>query len=189
MTTSTRLLRSASLTGAVLTTGLIAGFFYAYAASVNRGLAQLDDAAYIAAMQSISATVRNGLFALSFFGAAVFLLLATAAHARGRSPRLVPIAAAAALYVLGGLVLTFAASVPLNDQLAAVDLDAGSQALAQARADYEATWNAWNAARTVASTAALGCLVWALRRPDAEPDGSPTRRAPAARSAAPGVAF
>ena len=54
--------RSLALVGATLTTGLISGFFYAYACAVTRGLALLPDAQYVAAMQAINATVRNGVF-------------------------------------------------------------------------------------------------------------------------------
>jgi hypothetical protein len=60
--------RLLTLTLATLTTGLISGFFYAYACSVTLGLALLPDGQYVEAMQAINATVRNGLFAFGFFG-------------------------------------------------------------------------------------------------------------------------
>lgn len=63
------LARPLTLILATLTTGLISGFFYAYACSVTLGLALLPDEQYIQAMQAINATVRNGVFAFSFFGA------------------------------------------------------------------------------------------------------------------------
>jgi uncharacterized membrane protein len=69
-----------ALAGATFTTGLISGFFYAYMCSVTRGLTLLPDAQYVAAMQAINATVRNAVFAFSFFGAVLFLLLALAVH-------------------------------------------------------------------------------------------------------------
>ena len=69
----------------------------------------------------------------------------------------------------GGLLVTFLANVPLNDDLAAVNPDAGQGVLARARADYEDPWNTWNAIRTVACTAALACLAWALRLPAEHP--------------------
>src|SRR5918998_3991315 len=69
------------LGGATLTTGLISGFFYTYACSVTLGLALLSEEQYIEAMQAINATVRNGVFAFGFFGAALSLLLALAVHA------------------------------------------------------------------------------------------------------------
>ena len=56
-------------------------------------------------------------------------------------------------------------------RLYAVDPDARREVLAQTRADYEDPWNAWNAVRTVACTAALACLGWALRLPAEGPEG------------------
>ena len=63
--------RALTLAGATFTTGLIiAGVFYAYAVSVNLGLATQPDADYVAAMQVINERIQNPLFFLSFFGAA-----------------------------------------------------------------------------------------------------------------------
>ena len=61
--------RALALSSATLTTGLIAGVFYAYAVSVNLGLAAQPDADYVAAMQAINERIQNPLFFLSFFGA------------------------------------------------------------------------------------------------------------------------
>jgi uncharacterized membrane protein len=165
------ILRDLSLLLALVATGLLAGFFYAYASSVNQGLGDLDDAGYIAAMQSINDAIPNGVFILSFLGAPALLLLATALHARPRSPRLPALTLATVLVLGGGLLVTFVANVPLNDDLAAVDPGAPASALAEARADYEDPWNAWNAVRTIACTAALACVGWALgvSRRGAEP--------------------
>jgi len=89
-----------ALAGATFTTGLISGFFYAYMCSVTRGLALLPDAQYVAAMQAINATVRNGVFAFSFFGAAVFLILAVLVHVPlFRSRRFALISLACLLYI------------------------------------------------------------------------------------------
>src|SRR5918995_7459618 len=97
--------RPTTLTLALLTTGLISGFFYAYACSVTLGLALLPDEQYIDAMQAINATVRNGVFAFSFFGAVLFLLLALAVHIRLlRSRRFLLLAAADVLYIGGGVI-------------------------------------------------------------------------------------
>ena len=162
-------LRLLSLLLATLATGLLAGFFYAYSSSVNQGLGDLDDAGYIAAMQSINEAVPNGLFVLSFVGSPLLLLVATALHAREGNPRLLPLGAAVGLVVVGGLLVTFLANVPLNDELATVELTATPEVLAQAREDYEEPWNAWNAVRAVACTAALGCLAWTHSRAPAAP--------------------
>lgn len=155
-------LRHLSVLLALTATGLLAGFFYAFPSSVSPGLGDLDDRGYVAAMQSINEAVPNGIFVLSFVGAPLLLVLATALHAR--SPRRTPLLLATVLVLGGGLVTTFAANVPLNDELAAVDLNAGARGLAAARADYEDAWNTWNTLRTLACTAALACVGWAALR-------------------------
>ena len=150
-----------TLTLATLTTGLISGVFYAYACSVTLGLALLPDEQYIEARQAINATVRNGVFAFSFFGAVLSLLLAVAIHApRLRSRRFVLIALAAVLYIGGGFVVTFLVNVPMNEELARVG-EVAPAALAQIRAEYEGPWNFWNGVRAVFSSLAFVALIGA----------------------------
>jgi uncharacterized membrane protein len=156
--------RLLTLTVATLTTGLISGFFYAYACSVTLGLALLPDDQYVDAMQAINATVRNGVFAFSFFGAVLALLLALMLHApRLRTRRFMLIALATMLYIGGGFMVTFLVNVPMNEELARV----GDAALAQLRAEYEGPWNFWNGVRTVFSSLAFLALICAcLSRSD-----------------------
>ncbi|GAA4764289.1 DUF1772 domain-containing protein [Streptomyces sanyensis] len=148
------------LIAALLAMGAIAGFFYAYEVSVTTGLAEVDDATYVTAMQAINSVIRNAPFAMSFFGAivltAVALVLAWRAAGR-RSATFWLIAAALATYLLGGFGVTFALNVPLNEELAGVSLTA-HQDLSGIRADYESQWNRWNTLRTVASLAAFALL-------------------------------
>jgi uncharacterized membrane protein len=161
--------RSLSLALALVATGLLAGFFYAYSSSVSLGLGELDDRGYVAAMQAINDSIPNGVFVLSFVGAPLLLIVATALHAASHSPRLAPLLLAGGLVIGGGLLVTFLANVPLNDDLAGVDPNAGQEVLARARADYEDPWNTWNAVRTITCTAALASLAWALRLPASRP--------------------
>ena len=162
--------RSLTLTLATLTTGLISGFFYAYACSVTLGHALLPDEQYIEAMQAINATVRNGVFAFSFFGAVVSLLLALAVHApRPRSRRFVLVVLAAVLYIGGGFMVTFLINVPMNEELARVSVDElGPAAFERVREGYEEPWNFWNGVRTAFSTLAFLALIGAClsRRPE-----------------------
>ncbi len=161
--------RSLSLGAATFTTGLISGFFYAYACSVILGLALLPDEQYVEAMQAINATVRNGLFAFSFFGAVLSLLLALAVHApRPRSRRFLLVALAAVLYIGGGFMLTFLINVPMNEELARVSVgELGPAAVAQIREGYEGPWNFYNGVRTVFSSLAFVSLIGAcLSRSD-----------------------
>jgi len=151
-----------TLAGATITTGLIAGVFYAYAVSVNLGLAAQPDASYVATMQAINERIQNPLFFLSLFGAVLFLLAALAVHyRRPRSSRFRLVALACALYIGGGFLLTVFVNVPLNEHLAGVAADASAGELARARADYEGPWDFWNGVRTVFSILAFLALVGA----------------------------
>ena len=151
-----------TLAGATFTTGLIAGVFYAYAVSVNLGLAAQPDSSYVATMQAINERIVNPMFFASFFGAVLFLLAALAVHLpKPRSSRFWLIALASALYVGGGFLLTVVVNVPLNEELARVAADASAGELARARAGYEGPWNFWNGVRAVLSSLAFVVLVGA----------------------------
>jgi uncharacterized membrane protein len=155
-------LRTLTLGLATLTTGLVAGVFYAYAISVNLGLAAQPDASYVATMQDINARIQNPMFFASFFGAVLFLLATLAAHIpRPRSGRFRLVALACTLYIVGGFLLTAFVNVPMNEELARVAADASAAELAGARAVYEGPWAFWNGVRTVFSSMAFLALIGA----------------------------
>jgi uncharacterized membrane protein len=162
---------------ATVAVGLAAGFFYAYTVSVTRGLAIVDDRTYVETMQAINSTVRNLPFALSFFGSVVLLVVAVSVGlsrpGRRWSPPTLLTLAALLLYGLGTFVVTFAFSVPLNDELATYT-DLASSDLDAARANYEDEWNRWNLVRTLTATAALASLALALLLERRTPPGGRT---------------
>jgi uncharacterized membrane protein len=154
--------RALTLALATLTTGLIAGVFYAYAVSVNLGLAAQPDASYVATMNAINERIQNPLFFLSFFGAALFLFASVVVYSPGpRSGRFWLIVMATVFYAGGGFLLTVFVNVPLNEELARVAADASAAELARARAAYEGPWDFWNGVRTVFSSLAFVALVGA----------------------------
>ena len=155
--------RALTLACATLTTGLVAGVYYAYTVSVNLGLAAQPDASYVATMQAINERIENPLFFASFFGAALFPLAALAAHysRRPRSDRFWLIALACVLYIGGSFLLTAFVNVPMNEELARVASDVSTGELSRARAAYEEPWNFWNGVRTVFSFLAFLVLVGA----------------------------
>ncbi|GAA3391705.1 anthrone oxygenase family protein [Cryptosporangium minutisporangium] len=157
-----RLARGWSLIAATLTTGLIAGFFYAYASSVMVGLARVDDRTFISSMQWINATVRNWWFAPSFFGALALTAVAAALHLRRDARPVLPWILGAFLLYGAAFAMTMGINVPLNDELAAAGDPTAIADPAAIRAAYEDRWNTWNVIRTVASLGALACLVRAL---------------------------
>lgn len=169
--------RGLVLAGAALATGLQAGFFYAYAVSVDLGLAEQPDASYVATMNAINERIQNPLFFASFLGAPLLLLAALAAHLPlFRSGRFRLIALACALHVVGCFLVTMLMNVPLNDELARVGSDASAGELARARAAYEGPWDAWNWVRTASSALAFAALIGACLARDGSPrSGGRTR--------------
>jgi uncharacterized membrane protein len=154
--------RTLTLCLATMATGLVAGVFYAYAISVNLGLAVQPDASYVATMQAINERIQNPMFFASFFGAVLFLLATLAAHvARPRSGRFWLVALACALYIGGCFLLTIFVNVPMNEELARVAEGASPEELSGARAVYEDPWNFWNGVRTVFSSMAFLSLIGA----------------------------
>lgn len=124
------------------------------------GLRKTDDRTFVAAFQSIDRAIINPWFMLTAFAGALLFTTAALLLHRG-SAALAWIAAALALYLVA-IVVTGAVNVPLNDALkSAGDPDRIDVAAAREHFD-EARWTAWNLVRVVTTTAAFGCLAWAL---------------------------
>ena len=156
------LFRGGALAAATLTTGLMAGLYYAYAYSVMLGLSRTADRTFVSAMQQINVAILNPWFFICFFGALVFTVLAAVLHLRGDGRGVLPWIAAALVLYVATLVITIGFNVPLNDELAAAGDPDRTADLAEVRERFEAAWVRWNIARAVASSAAFGCLIWAL---------------------------
>jgi uncharacterized membrane protein len=126
------------------------------------GLGQADDRTLVDGMQQINEATENPVFFLSFLGAPALMLAALVMeHRSGSRPVVRWLAAALVLYGVA-FMITGALHIPLNNDLA----DAGDPGrvadLAAARDDFEDPWVAWHIVRTVALTAAFGCLGYAL---------------------------
>jgi uncharacterized membrane protein len=155
------LTRGAVLIAATLTTGLMAGLFYAYSISVMPGLGKSTDRTLVEGMQRINVAIVNGWFAIGFGGALVFTALAAVLHLGGERSVLLWTVAALVLYI-AVLAITVGFNVPLNNELAAAgELDKITD-FAAVRERFEGAWVRWNIVRTVVNTAAFGCLTWAL---------------------------
>jgi uncharacterized membrane protein len=154
-------LRTVSLLGATLTMGLVAGVFALYAHTIMPGLKSTDDRTFVAAFQSIDRAIINPWFmAGGFVGALLFTILAAVANLG--EDALPWIVAALVLYLIA-FVITIAVNVPLNDAIkAAGDPDRIRDLAAVRERFHETRWAAWNLVRVATSTAAFGCLAWAL---------------------------
>lgn len=153
-------LRVAALVAATMTTGLMAGVFGLYQHTVMRGLGRTDDRTFVGAFQALDRAIINPWFLASFAGA---LLFTAAASVLNPGPRLLPwVLAALALYAVV-VAITVLVNVPLNDAIkAAGDPDRSTGPAAVRERFDEARWTSWNLVRTIATTAAFGCLCWAL---------------------------
>lgn len=154
--------RSVLLVAATVTMGLMAGLFCAFAYSVMPGLGQTGGRTFVDAMQRINVAILNGWFFIIFFGALVFTALAGVFHLRDDGRAVLPWIVAAFVLYVAVLVITGRINVPLNNELLAAGEPDRITDLAAVRERFEATWVRWNIARAVASTAAFGCLSWAL---------------------------
>lgn len=154
-------LRTPVLLAAALACGLQAGTYYTWATGVMPGLARVDDATFVHALQQVNLAIVNPLFMLTFLGAPALALLAIGTSGSGARPVVV----AGAVLAVATVVITGAGNVPLNDALEAVGHHVQDPArLAAAREAFESSWVRLNALRVVTSTASLGCLVWAALR-------------------------
>ncbi|MFH5209364.1 DUF1772 domain-containing protein [Antrihabitans spumae] len=154
-------IRTLTLIVATLTSGLLAGVYYAYATSVMPALNQADPRAAVDVMQRINAVIVNPMFMLTFLGAPL-VTVGAVALLLGKDSRavLVWVAVAAGLNVVATIV-TFSLNIPLNDQLDAVG---DPNLLTDPAAVWQdfSSWTNWNIVRAVLHTAAFGASTWAL---------------------------
>ena len=141
---------------ATLFTGAIFGFFYAYVCSAMWGLDVVDPRIAIPAMQGINDVVRNAVFFPAFFLTPVLLLVAGLLYrGQGASGPAAWFVAAALVYFLGGLALTAAVNVPMNNALGALSVPENLEDAQTIWDVYSPRWQLYNLLRTVASGVAL----------------------------------
>jgi uncharacterized membrane protein len=148
----TRPITQASALAALLLSGAIFGFFYAWVCSTMWGLDATDPRIAIQAMQAMNASVRNAAFAPAFFGTAPILALTALLSIRDRNRQAATLFAAAMLiYATGAFAVTITVNIPLNEALAATQVP---QDIGTAQAiwrDYSPRWQIFNQIRTVVS--------------------------------------
>lgn len=128
------------------------GIFLAWVSTTMWGLDVANPRAAIEAMQAMNASVRNGAFAPFFFGAPLVLLLAGAVlYFTGQRVPAMLFGAAGLLVLFGSVVLTMAINVPMNAELAMVEVPGDEEAARAIWQDYSPTWQFWNQMRTLAS--------------------------------------
>lgn len=144
---------------AALSSAIVGGIFYGFSSFVMRGLARIEPAQGVAAMNAINVVVITPSFMLPFLGTAPLgLALAAATWMNWPMARAGLVVAAAAVYLLGCLLPTMAINQPMNLRLAALPPAEGVATWP----GYVARWTAWNHVRTAAALLAAGLFTAAL---------------------------
>ena len=157
MTTGWNLITTAGVLGC----GLTGGVFFAFSAFVMSGLNRLPASQATSAMQSINVTAQHPPLMLSLFGtAAVCGALVYRAITTWGDQRALLLLIGAAAYLIGAVLVTIVANVPLNNQLAAVP--SGSPAAPAHWQHFITLWTLANHARAVLSLAGCALLAAAL---------------------------
>jgi len=142
--------------------GLSAGVLFAFSSFVMPALDRLAPAQSIRAMNSINKLAVTPVFMAALFGTALAcaVLGVWSVASWGERPAAL-VLAGCALFLLGAIVVTVTANVPLNDALMDVDPEAADAATRWS--SYLSDWTLWNHARAATAIAASGLLIAALR--------------------------
>lgn len=146
---------------ATISTGLMAGLFFAWSFSVNNGLANVGDILFIKTFQSMNKSIQNPFFSITFLGAAFLISWALYLNSDDTSSfTFLCLLAATVVYLIGSVGVTFLANLPLNESLDAFDADtASSEDIIYQRRTFEKKWNLLNTTRTISSLLAFVLLV------------------------------
>lgn len=156
-------IKSFILFGAVVLTGLSAGFFYAWQVSVIQGTLLVKDSVYLETMQSINKAILNPWFFAIFFGSLVFLSIGSIYQFNTNKWVFGLILASSIVYLVGTFGITAAGNVPLNNELEALNLsELTSEKMSDFRLYYETKWNRLHLQRTVFSVLSFVLSVLAL---------------------------
>ena len=141
----------------------MAGVMALYANTLMPGLGRTDDRTFVGAFQAIDTRIINPLFLLTFLGALAFTGLAVLLHLAQEFRSVLPwIVVATALY-LAPVAITLVVNVPLNDGIKTAGSPDQIADLTAVRTAFNETRRVrWNLVRVVTTTAAFGCLAWAL---------------------------
>jgi len=152
---------TALLWTAALSSGLIAGVYFAFSAFIMQAFEKIDTTQSIAAMKSINQTILRSLFMPLFFGSSLIsVCLIIAAFAQWGEDDAELILIAGSVYFIGMFVCTVFFNVPLNNSLER--LDPNSTNAHQLWCRYQKTWTSWNHLRTVSSFVTCILCIWLL---------------------------
>ena len=146
---------------AALSSGLIAGIYFAFSVFIMQAFGRIETSQSVAAMNAINKTIQHSLFMPLFFGStiiSVILIIVALLHWGKEGSGLTLIAGA--VYFVGMFVCTVVFNVPLNNLLAGLNEDSANAE--QVWSHYLKVWTQWNHIRTVSSLVTCGLSIWLL---------------------------
>lgn len=153
---------TALLVALVVTSGLLAGFFFAYWCSVMIGLRAVSDRVFVESFQAINRVLPNSRFAVPFFAPVVLAPVCTwLAFASGERDAGWWCLAATVLQVIT-FFITGTRNVPLNNALEQAGIPASDTDARRIRDAFVHPWTTWNDVRFVTSTLGFASAVFAL---------------------------
>ncbi|WP_067803825.1 anthrone oxygenase family protein [Actinomadura formosensis] len=144
----------------------MAGTFFGFSSGVMPGLNAAKPGSAIDAMQGVNQKIQNPVFIAAFLLVPVLAIAAGALLlSLGRKPAAALFFAAAAVYLAGALLPSFAVNIPMNESLDRVAVPGDPAEAARIWSDYAGRWTAWNTVRALASWASLlamslGLYLW-----------------------------
>ena len=147
----------AALWAAVISTGLMAGLYFAFSVFIMAALKTIPDMSAAMAMNAINKVIVKSAFMPVFFGssllAVVLVFLALDDERAGL------IILAGGVYILGMLLCTVLFNVPLNNRLLGASFDNQPTVWR----NYVVEWARWNHVRSISSLLAFILYVLALK--------------------------
>ncbi len=149
------------LWAAALSSGLMAGVYFAFSGFIMKALDKIETAQSVAAMNAINEVILRSMFMPVFFGSSIisFLLVVVAFVYWGEAGAGLALIAGM-VYFVGMFVCTVVFNVPLNNAIARPGPD--SDNAQQIWSHYLRTWTKWNHLRTVCSLITCVLCIWLL---------------------------
>ena len=141
--------------------GLMAGFFFAYSASVVLALRTLSAPEYTTVMQEINEKVLNAVFGAVFFGAVVVPVGASALvvlQGNWSTGYGLLFLAGTVVYLAGAFLVTLGVHIPMNDYIATWSPITPPDEWATVRE----RWTRWNHVRTTAAVVSFALYLAAI---------------------------
>jgi len=141
---------------AAISSGLIAGVYFAFSAFIMQAFGKIHSTQGISAMNAINETILRSAFMPLFFASSIislWLIFSGYIHWGETGSELTLLAGA--IYFTGMFACTVIFNVPLNNALAAIDDDSKNTQIIWS--DYLKSWTRWNHLRTFSSL--CSCII------------------------------